>query len=495
MKAALAAAAFATGALAQQGAYGQCGGINWTGQTTCVSGYTCTYLNDWYSQCVPGSQTTTAGRSSTKTKKACSKTRSSGASTIASATAIEPPSFTTLTTASPSAFTTSLTFDSTTLTSETISSTNTALASSETSLASSSSATSALTSVTPAATASTSSNTLTSATSTTSSSTLITSSTSSSSSSEPTGGTGTGSFKWFGADESCAEFGENTYPGTYGTHFIFPDTSAIQTLMNEGMNTFRISFLMERMAVGSITASLDADYLANLTTVVDYITSAGGWAVLDPHNYGRYDGSIITSTSDFGAFWTKMATAFVSYDQVIFDTNNEYHGLDQDLVLDLNQAAIDAIRAAGATSQYIFVEGNAWSGAWSWNTTNTNLVDLTDPQGKIVYEMHQYLDSDSSGTSESCVSGSVGVQRVVGATEWLKQNGKVGIIGEFAGGPNSVCMEAVTGLLDHLLENSDVWMGALWWAGGPWWGDYMYSFEPPSGTGYSYYHDTLATYA
>ncbi|KAK5635920.1 hypothetical protein RRF57_011632 [Xylaria bambusicola] len=32
--------------------YGQCGGINWTGATTCAQG-TCKVLNDYYSQCVP----------------------------------------------------------------------------------------------------------------------------------------------------------------------------------------------------------------------------------------------------------------------------------------------------------------------------------------------------------------------------------------------------------------------------------------------------------
>ncbi|KAJ5087278.1 hypothetical protein N7456_010894 [Penicillium angulare] len=36
--------------VAQQ--YGQCGGSGWTGATTCVSGTTCTYFNDWYSQCL-----------------------------------------------------------------------------------------------------------------------------------------------------------------------------------------------------------------------------------------------------------------------------------------------------------------------------------------------------------------------------------------------------------------------------------------------------------
>ncbi|KAF8898537.1 hypothetical protein BD779DRAFT_1666368 [Infundibulicybe gibba] len=35
------------------GAYGQCGGTGWTGPTTCVAGFTCTFSNPFYSQCVP----------------------------------------------------------------------------------------------------------------------------------------------------------------------------------------------------------------------------------------------------------------------------------------------------------------------------------------------------------------------------------------------------------------------------------------------------------
>ena len=31
---------------AQSGAYQQCGGLDYSGPTTCVSGYTCTYGND-----------------------------------------------------------------------------------------------------------------------------------------------------------------------------------------------------------------------------------------------------------------------------------------------------------------------------------------------------------------------------------------------------------------------------------------------------------------
>ncbi|TEA12998.1 Endo-1,4-beta-xylanase 1 [Colletotrichum sidae] len=37
---------------AEQARWGQCGGNGWTGPTRCVSPYTCTKVNDWYSQCL-----------------------------------------------------------------------------------------------------------------------------------------------------------------------------------------------------------------------------------------------------------------------------------------------------------------------------------------------------------------------------------------------------------------------------------------------------------
>ncbi|KAI0154335.1 cellulase [Xylariaceae sp. FL1272] len=393
MRSMILGAAFAGSALAQGSAYAQCGGVGWTGATTCVSGYTCTYGNDYYSQCLPGTAATTTAATTT-------------AATTTAATSTKT--------------------------------TSTSAASTPTSAA--------------------------------------------------------GALKFFGINLSSAEFGSNTYPGVDGTDFIFPDNSSISTLIGDGYNIFRVAFAMERLVPDELTGAADPAYMANLTGTVNYITSNGAYAILDPHNFGRYYGSIIESTDDFAAFWTTLATQFKSNSKVIFDTNNEYHDMDQDLVLNLNQAAIDAIRATGATSQYIFAEGNSYSGAWTWNTTNTNLAALTDSEDLLIYEMHQYLDSDGSGTSDVCVSTEIGVQRIVGATEWLRENGKIGILGEFAGGANTQCLEAVTGLLDHLEANSDVWQGALWWAAGPWWGTYIYSFEPPSGTAYSYYESTLEQY-
>ncbi|KAF4571538.1 hypothetical protein EYR36_008878 [Pleurotus pulmonarius] len=47
-------------ATAQQGSWAQCGGIGWTGGTTCISGWTCIYVNDWYSQCLEGTSSAPA---------------------------------------------------------------------------------------------------------------------------------------------------------------------------------------------------------------------------------------------------------------------------------------------------------------------------------------------------------------------------------------------------------------------------------------------------
>jgi endoglucanase len=245
--------------------------------------------------------------------------------------------------------------------------------------------------------------------------------------------------------------------------------------------------MMERIIPTSMTGTINATYEAGLTSIVNYITNTKGvYAIVDPHNFGRYYGNIITDDTGFEAFWKTLATVFAGNSKVIFDCNNEPHDMGAiSVVTNMMQACINGVRAAGATSQYIFVEGTSYSGAWTWvSAGNGALSALTDPQNKIVYEMHQYLDSDGSGTSATCVSSTIGSSRLAAATAWLKQEGKMGIIGEFAGGANSVCESAVTDMLTYMGENTDVWLGGIWWGGGPWWGSYIFSMEPPSGIGY-----------
>jgi endoglucanase len=62
------------------------------------------------------------------------------------------------------------------------------------------------------------------------------------------------------------------------------------------MKTFRVAFLMERLSPPSsgLTGSFDSTYLNGLKNIVNYITNKGGYAILDPHNFARYNGGVIT---------------------------------------------------------------------------------------------------------------------------------------------------------------------------------------------------------
>lgn len=237
--------------------------------------------------------------------------------------------------------------------------------------------------------------------------------------------------------------------------------STYDTFIAKGFNTFRINFYMERLIPNSMTGSLDQAYLRNLTAQVNYITSRGAYAMIQPHNYGRYYKEIIIDASAFGKWWNTVAKEYKDNPYVIWDTNNEYWGMSTALVVELNQAAINGIRAAGA-KQSINVEGNHWTGAWTWTTTkgtdgktNADLMGgLTDPENKLVYQMHQYLDTDGSGTSPNCVSATIGSERLVAATNWLRANKKIGLLGEFAGGVNAQCQAAITDMLKYMNDNS-----------------------------------------
>ncbi|KAL5343990.1 putative mannan endo-1,4-beta-mannosidase F [Aspergillus crustosus] len=59
---------------AQSGPYGQCGGNNWDGPTTCVAGFVCVRQNEWYSQCVPGTATSTTSTTLTTTTSTSTRT-------------------------------------------------------------------------------------------------------------------------------------------------------------------------------------------------------------------------------------------------------------------------------------------------------------------------------------------------------------------------------------------------------------------------------------
>ncbi|KAG8882389.1 hypothetical protein FRB97_008293 [Tulasnella sp. 331] len=298
--------------------------------------------------------------------------------------------------------------------------------------------------------------------------------------------TGTQKFKYFGVNESGAEFGNTAWPGTLGKDYIWPAPSSIDYFTGLGFNTFRVTFLMERMSppATGLTGPFNSTYLSGLTTIVNYITGKGAYALIDPHNFMRYNNAIISDSTQFSTWWVNLAAQFKSNSHVIFDLQNEPYGIAATSVFSLMQSAVTAIRASGATSQLIVVEGTSYTGAWTWTSSGNAaaFTGLKDPSNNIAIEMHQYLDSDGSGTSGTCVDSTIGVDRLSDATAWLKANNFKGLLGEIGAGSNTVCIEAVSGAMAYMQQPGSPWLGALWWAAGPWWGaTYFTSIEPPSG--------------
>lgn len=298
-----------------------------------------------------------------------------------------------------------------------------------------------------------------------------------------------GTVPFRGVTLSGADFGETNLPGVYGFNYTYPTAEEVTYFKSKGMNLIRVSFRWERLQL-SLYQALEPRELGRLKSLVEFITGSGMHALLDLHNYGRFHGNLIGSSQVTDAaladFWFRLAAEFKNNQRVWFGLMNEPYGMASETWLSAANAAIAAIRRAGATN-LIAVSGNSYSMAQAWHdgwygTPNaTVMLGVSDPANNYVYDVHQYLDSDSSGTSSTCVTSTVGAERLASFTIWLRKHGKRAVLTEFAGANNAVCNEAVRGMLTHIHGNADVWAGWTWFAAGPWWKDHMFSIAPSNG--------------
>jgi len=293
---------------------------------------------------------------------------------------------------------------------------------------------------------------------------------------------------YHGTNLAGLDFGGGKYPGVFNKDYTVPLPSEVDYFVGKGMNMFRLPFLWERLQPTQ-NSSLDATYLGYIDSVVKYATGKGAHVLLDPHNYARYFGQIIGSQVPLGAFadfWSKLADYYKGNPNVIFGLMNEPNTMATELWLTDANAAIAAIRATGATN-LIFVPGNAWTGAWSWTqnwygTPNAQvMVGVVDPGKNFAFEVHQYMDSDHSGTSPDCVGPTEGSKDLAVFTDWLRSHNFKGFLGEWAGGRTDVCYQAIADITNYMDQNSDVFLGWTWWAAGPWWADYIYALDPSNG--------------
>lgn len=291
-----------------------------------------------------------------------------------------------------------------------------------------------------------------------------------------------------GVSLAGAEFGDG---GKFGTSYMYPDAKYVhgydspRYFRDRGMNVFRLPFRWERLQP-DLGRGFAADELERLQTTVSDLEALGATVVLDVHNYARYARKVVGSSdlpsSALADLWRRLAELYENDDRVVFGLMNEPNDMPSEQWLDAANAAIAAIRATGAKN-LILVPGNRWTGAHSWRAGDAGanaivMLGVRDPGNHFVFEVHQYLDSDSSGSSEVCVSETIGVERMLAFTTWAREHGFKAFVGEFNGGDNPVCETAVRSMLEHIENASDVYIGWTWWAAGPWWGDSPRVLEP-----------------
>jgi endoglucanase len=271
----------------------------------------------------------------------------------------------------------------------------------------------------------------------------------------------------------------------FGGAACVPTQMSIDYFTAMGHNIFRIPFKWEDLQP-CLGCPLDATYLAALDEAVSRITSAHPYnvAIVDCHNYFRYNGVLLTSTqNDLPNLWTPLATHYKNNQGVFFGMMNEPRDTTTEEVFAVYQATINAIRATGAQN-LILVSGNGWDGLMDfvlnpwYGTPNTYLAGLTDPSNNYIFEMHQYFDSDYTGHSADCTR--FPFDRIKAVAPWLRSVGKKAIVTEIGLGNNLDCVENHgRPLLKHLSENSDVYMGYLSWTAGPcWFGGNILSIDP-----------------
>ncbi|KAJ3562147.1 hypothetical protein NP233_g9757 [Leucocoprinus birnbaumii] len=292
------------------------------------------------------------------------------------------------------------------------------------------------------------------------------------------------------------------------THFVKDD----------GFNLFRLpvgwQFLLNNVQGGPVVESNLQEY----DDLVQACLSTGASCIIDIHNYARWDRGIIgqggPTDDEFAATWATIAAKYKNESKIIFgmygpsvslssssltlnDSMNEPHD-----VPDINrwaqsvQAAVTAIRNAGATTQMILLPGNNWTSAETFvsNGSAAALSTVKNPDGSItnlIFDVHKYLDSDNSGTHADCVTNNIDTAWAPLAT-WLRQNTRQALNTETGGGNTDSCVQFMCEQIAFQAANADVFLGYVGWAAGNFLpGSYVLGETPTQNVASGSWSDTL----
>ncbi|HAT81152.1 MAG TPA: glycosyl hydrolase family 5 [Flavobacterium sp.] len=295
----------------------------------------------------------------------------------------------------------------------------------------------------------------------------------------------------FGVNLAGAEFGSN-FPGTYNIDYTYPTSSELDYYHAKGLNLIRLPIKWERIQP-ILNGNLSAPELLRIKNFLLLAQNRNMNVIIDLHNYCRYNingidriiGSNDLSIDNIKNLWTKLALELNTYTNIWgYGIMNEPHDLLVNATwFNIAQEIINGIRINDVTTR-IIVGGDSYSSAARWMQYSDNLKNLSDPSNKLTFEAHVYFDNDASGSYDSNYDNegaypNIGVDRATPFVNWLLINNLNGFIGEYGIPANdNRWLVVLNNFLSYLKANC---INGTYWAGGPWWGNYILSIEPELG--------------
>ncbi|ESZ90854.1 endoglucanase II [Sclerotinia borealis F-4128] len=311
----------------------------------------------------------------------------------------------------------------------------------------------------------------------------------------------TGKTRYIGTNIAGFDFGCTT-DGTCITSKILPALKSLNNgpdglgqmahfVSSTGHNIFRLPVGWQYLVNNVLGGTLHAGNLANYDLLVQGCLATGATCIIDIHNYARWNGGIIgqggPTNAQFASLWSQLAGKYKGNTKLIFGLMNEPHDLTSITTWAASvQAAVTAIRQAGATSTMLLLPGSDYASAGAFISDGSaaalsTVKNLDGTTTNLIFDVHKYLDSDNSGTHTECVTNNIDAAFAPLAT-WLRTNRRQAILSETGGGNTASCKTYLCQQVAYLNANSDVYLGYIGWSAGSFDSTYELT-ETPTGSG------------
>lgn len=279
-----------------------------------------------------------------------------------------------------------------------------------------------------------------------------------------------------GVNIAGAEFGK--VPGRLNFDYIYPARKELEQLRALGGNTIRLPIRWERIRP-TVDGSLSASELEQIVATAKVAAELDVCLIIDLHNYARYYGEALKENARlktaFSDTWLQLAATLPDTAHVAFGLMNEPVHMPVHEWAQLAQSTVTQLRQH-EHGHLLMVAGGRWSGAHDWfsgSSPDINaeaFANFVDPADNYAIEVHQYADSNYSGTHDTCRDAKHFEAIFKRVSDWAVREDVRIFLGEFGVAGNALCLETLKAFMD--MTASSPWLGWTYWAAGSWWGDY-----------------------